>query len=85
MSTPLRSGPLAPRKSAAQLLDMCFLEMRSAVLETAAAMDRIERAAGGTDVAGDPRLRKLAEACRILREAQGNRAEQVQVLFSDPA
>jgi hypothetical protein len=86
MASSLRSGPLTPQKTAAQLLDMCFLDMRSAVLETAAALDRVERAEGGRDAANDPRLRKLAAACRILYDSHGTtRAEQVQILFSDPA
>jgi hypothetical protein len=70
-------------KSAEQLLDMYFLDVRCALLETAAAFDRIERSDGGEEIFGDPRLRSLLEACDIIKNGQRNRAEQFLTLFSD--
>ena len=75
---------LGSPKKAIVLLDLYFLEARSALLETAAIFDRIERAGGGTEVFSDPRLSKLREACNVLRNVKGNRAEQFLLLFSDP-
>jgi hypothetical protein len=76
---------LGSPKKAKELLDLYFLEARSALLETAAIFDRIERAGGGAEVFSDPRLSKLMEACKVLRYGKGNRAEQFLLLFSDPA
>jgi len=76
---------LVSPKKANELLDLYFLEARSALLETAAIFDRIERAGGGAELFSDPRLSKLMEACNVLRNGKGNRAEQFLLLFSDPA
>jgi hypothetical protein len=70
--------------TAKKLLDMYFLETRSALLEAAAALDRIERAQGGTEIMESPMVRKLLHACDILKNKGPNRAEQFQILFSDP-
>ena len=76
---------LGSPKKAKELLDLYFLEARSALLETAAIFDRIERAEGGTEAFSDPRLSNLMKACEILRNVRGNRAEHFLLLFSDPA
>lgn len=73
---------LPMQKSAAELLEMYFLEMRSALLETAAAMDRLDRAQG--DVTDDPRVENLRQACAIVCSDAPGRAERLQLLFSDP-
>lgn len=78
---PVLSSP----KTAKELLDLYFLEARSALLETAAIFDRIERAHGGTEVFHEPRVSKLMEACEIIKNVSGNRAQQFLLLFSDPA
>ena len=72
----------APR-SAQELFDLFFLDMRSALLETAATLDRIERAEGAAAPFRDPRLQKLKQACDIIKNGRGNRAEQFLLLFSD--
>jgi hypothetical protein len=79
------SGGLPPPKTAAELLDLYYLDARSNLLETAAMMDRIERAEGGADALSDPRLASLVHACGILSDGEGNRAERFLHLFSDPA
>ena len=83
MDSPTRPVLASPR-TAEELLDIYFLDMRSALLETAAALDRIERAENGSGIFRDPRIRKLTEACEILKNGKENRAEQFLVLFSDP-
>ena len=73
-----------PKMTAQQTLEQYFFEMRWRCLSLAADLDRIERAAGGADLLrSDPRLRKLHDALGVLRETSGNRAEQVQLIFSD--
>ena len=76
--------PVTP-KSAKELLDMYFLDLRSALLETAATLDRIERAEGATETLRDPRVKKLMDACNLLQKGKKNRAEKFLLLFSDPA
>lgn len=76
--------------TAKQVLDEHFLDARCMLLEIAATLDRrdaaSERAGAATDV-GDPRLERLYQSLRILadRAAGPNRAEQLLILFSDPA
>ena len=72
-------------KGAKELLDMYFLDLRSALLETAATLDRIERAEGGPEIFSDARLKRIRQACDIVKERSENRAERFLVLFSDPA
>jgi hypothetical protein len=58
--------------------------MRWRCLSLAADLDRIERSPGGAGVLGsDPRLQRLRQAIGVLLEGRGNRAEQVQNIFSD--
>jgi hypothetical protein len=75
--------PTSP-KSARELLDLYFLDMRSHLIETASALDRIDRAAakepGGFT---DPRLNKLLEAMDLIRKGKDNRAEKFLQLFSE--
>ena len=71
-------------RDAQQTLEQYFLEMRWRCLSLAADLDRIERSPGGRDVLdADPRLGKLRQAIGVLLEGKGNRAEQVQDIFSD--
>lgn len=75
---------LGSPKSAGELLDIYFLDIRCALLETAAAFDRMERAGNWEQVKADPRVKKLIEACDLIKEPGGTRAEQFLTLFSDP-
>jgi hypothetical protein len=84
MDAHMNRPDLGSPKSAQELLDMYFLTMRSALLETAAALDRIERAEGGLEIFADPRIENLKKACDIIKDGTGNRAEQFQLLFSYP-
>jgi hypothetical protein len=65
---------------ATQVLDREFLEMRAKILELAASFDRLDRATGSVD--GDPRMSLISEALQILQDDKGERAEQVQLIFS---
>jgi hypothetical protein len=71
-------------RDAQQTLEQYFLEMRWRCLSLAADLDRVERAAGGRAlIESEPRLQKLKQALAVLLEGRGNRAEQVQTIFSD--
>ena len=71
-------------RDAQQTLEQYFLEMRWRCLSLAADLDRVERAAGGKALLeSEPRLQKLRQALAVLVEGRGNRAEQVQNIFSD--
>ncbi len=76
--------PLGAPKSAKELLDMYFLDVRCALLETAAAFDRIERAEGGKEITADSRFQNLIKALDLIKIGKDNRAEQFLMLFSDP-
>jgi hypothetical protein len=60
------------------------LEIRGKILEVAASLDRLERAAG--DVAQDPRMALMHQGLQIVlqsNDAHGDsRAKQIQLLFS---
>jgi hypothetical protein len=83
MEKQLAKPRIASPKSAKELLDMYFLDMRSAILETGAAMDRLERSEGGDDIASDPRLQKLFQSLDIIKNHKGTRTEDFLKLFSE--
>jgi hypothetical protein len=71
-------------RDAKQTLEQQFLEMRWRCLSLAADMDRVERAAGGAELfRTDARLQMLRQALSILTDSEADRAERVQMLFSD--
>ena len=70
-------------RSATAILDHDFLKTRGKLLELAAALDRVDRAAGSEQESVDPRHARCLEAIEILRGDGPNRAERVQRLFSD--
>jgi hypothetical protein len=65
-----------------QVVNRYFLEMRCKVLEVAASLDRVDRAAPSGNGSDDPRLEQLRRAVRVLLEAGPGRAEKVQQIFS---
>lgn len=67
-----------------QALDRYFLKMRAGVLELAASFDRVECKENAAGAAGDDRMLKLRKAVELLSDDQGDRAERVQMVFSDP-
>jgi len=48
-----------PPKTAEELLDIYYLEARSYLVETAAILDRIERADGGDKIKDDKRIQNI--------------------------
>lgn len=77
--TPILPNP----KTANELLNMYFLEIRCHLLEVAAAFDRIERAPGGETLAKDPRLARLYQALEVLKEPGADRAKRFLDLLSE--
>jgi hypothetical protein len=61
-------------------LEQEFLPLRAKLLEIAAALDRFDRSEGND--AHEPRLLKIHTALDVLLHAGGDRAEQVQLIFS---
>ena len=83
MSSKKRCKPLPSPKSASELLDMYYLNLRSALLETAATIDRIERGRGYAKVARSPRLSRLRQTLALLAEERGGkRAQRMLELYS---
>jgi hypothetical protein len=68
---------------APEVLNREFPEIRARLLQLAAALDRMDRAAGTSE--GDPRRQKIREALAILLgDSAPDRAERLQLLFSLP-
>ena len=72
----------ASSRTATEILDREFLEIRVNILEIGAPLDGVQRADG--HVANDRRTQLLVQVLRILLEAEGDRAERIQLLFSRP-
>ena len=71
-------------KSASDVLNDQFLEMRWRTLSLAADLDRIERAPGGKELLNsDPRLSALRDAVKTLLQDEPDRAARIQMIFSD--
>lgn len=70
-------------QSASQVLDRHYLEIRCGLLDLAAALDRIERSDGAGSVANDPRMDLIRQGIDILAQGGTDRAERLQLLFSD--
>ncbi len=68
--------------SSQAILDREFLPIRAKILEIAASLDRAERATG--DPTADPRWQQLETGINLLLQKSGDRAEHVQMLFSQP-
>jgi phage-related protein len=64
-----------------EILESNFLEIRSRILELAAALDRIERAGSPEDL---PLWKQIHQGLDHLQTGQKNRAERIQLLFSRP-
>ncbi len=54
--------------------------MRAKLLEVAAGLDRLDRSSGS--LASDSRRKQLHAAVEVLLRADGDRAEQIQLIFS---
>ena len=65
------------------VLDRVYLEVRARLLEVAASLDRIDRAEDAATLQQDPRLDQIHKAIEILKMGRLDRAEQIQMAFSD--
>jgi hypothetical protein len=63
-----------------QILDLYFMDARAKVIDLAAFMDRIERAAGEEDF----RMKAFREALKELDKGNADRAKRVLLSLSDP-
>jgi len=71
-------------RDASKVVEETFAEMRWRCLSLAADLDRIQRANdGGKVLASDARLNKLRTALQALLGPEADRAERVQMIFSD--
>lgn len=73
-----------PTLNARQTLDRHYLEIRCELLNLAAALDRVARGDQADQVGNDPRLREIQQGLEILAGGGTDRAERIQLLFSDP-
>jgi hypothetical protein len=69
-------------RSKADVLNRDFLEVRSRVLDLAAALDRLDRAPRPGAETPDSRLAQLRQALEALLEPGPGRAETAQRIFS---
>ncbi|HEY3963392.1 MAG TPA: hypothetical protein VGM05_02475 [Planctomycetaceae bacterium] len=73
--------PSPPTASA--VLDRIYLEVRCKLLDIAASLDRVSRSDGAPAVESDPRLAQIVQGLEILGSGGFDRAERIQMLFSD--
>jgi len=67
-----------------KIFDETFLTIRSKLIDVAATLDRVDRAAGGAAI-NDPRRARIDEALRIVMSSDSpDRAKRLQQLFSRP-
>jgi hypothetical protein len=79
---PLIPSCPAPRD---KVIDLYFLEHRAKVLDLAAFLDRVDRAAANPGAAADDfRVRALRQSIGLLIDGQPQRARRVLELLSDP-
>lgn len=71
------------QQTAADVLERHYLEIRCGLLNLAAALDRIERSDGAAGLRDDGRLRLISRGVEILGSTGDDRAERLQMLFSD--
>ena len=69
--------------TAAEVLDRMFLDVRCRLLDVAATLDRLQRCPGAEGLVSDRRMQLIREAIDILNSTGVDRAERLQMLFSD--
>jgi hypothetical protein len=72
----------AKTRTSRQILEQEFLGARAKVLELASLLDRIDR--GGAPQADMEKMKLLQAAVELLLASHGDRAEQIQLVFSRP-
>jgi hypothetical protein len=73
---------LATPMAAQAVLDREFLEVRAKLLELAASFDRLDRGGGISN--DDRRIQLVRQGLKVLLDETGDRAEQIQLIFSRP-
>jgi hypothetical protein len=73
---------MAAVRNSATILEQEFLPIRAKILEVAAGLDRLDRASGSIEA--DARRARIQAAIQILLRPEDDRAEQVQLIFSQP-
>lgn len=74
---------MATNAPAQTVLDRHYLEIRCSILDLAAMLDRIERSADAPSQMADARMKLIREGIETLLSSGSDRAERVQLLFSD--
>jgi len=69
--------------TAKEVIDRYFLENRAKLIDLAAFLDRIDRAADGQAADNDYRLKALFSALEVLTDGRASRARRVLEIFSD--
>jgi hypothetical protein len=70
--------------TAAQVLDLYFVEHRAKLLDLAALLDRVDRARAAPGASADYRLAALRRAIGVLVDGRTERARRVLEVLSDP-
>jgi hypothetical protein len=74
---------LACPKSAAELLDLYFLDLRCHLLEASSCLDRVERGEGGAEAMKDSRIEQVMQALEMMRKPGTDRARRFLEIFSE--
>jgi hypothetical protein len=77
--------PAHTNLTASDICDQYFMETRCKLIEIAATLDRMDRAAERSKLNGDARLAFIQDALAILASAAPNRAEAILRRYSLPA
>ncbi len=72
------------KRTASQVLEEQFLEIRAALISLGAMLDRIDCAENADSVKTEVQYQKIEAALKILNERQKDRAAEILMLFSDP-
>ncbi len=74
---------MATNAPAQSVLDRHYLEIRCRILDLAAMLDRVERSPDASAQLADSRMKLIKQGMNILLSSGNDRAERVQLLFSD--
>lgn len=74
---------MSSTRTGEQVLEETFLDIRAKLIDLAASLDRIDRADTTGTVGQDPRTGQIQESLQVLSDESLNRAEQIQMIFSD--
>jgi hypothetical protein len=84
MSSAAPPGTTTPPYSREQAIDLYFIEHRGKLLDIAAFLDRVDRAAPAGGVGEDFRVAAFRRALGVLSDGKPERARRVLEALSDP-